>query len=146
VKILIADDNAQLRHLLRSSIQGHAGWTVCAEAENGVEAVAKAKEFQPDLVVLDLAMPRMNGLNAAREISRELPGVLILMHTLYASPIVEMEAKKCGVERVIAKATSHMLVPAIEQAFAQMPQRKPAQSESAGSLQEQTDRTNSSAT
>ncbi len=144
MKILIADDNAQLRRLLRNSIQEHAGWTVCAEAENGVEAVAKAKECKPDLVLLDLAMPRMNGLNAARQISHELPGVLILMHTLYASPIVELEAKKCGVERVIAKATSHMLVPAMEEAFAQMPQRRPAASESSGPMPEPTGRSNSS--
>ena len=144
MKILIADDNAQLRRLVRNSIQEHAGWTVCAEAENGVEAVTKAKEFKPDLVLLDLAMPRMNGLNAAREISHELPGVLIVMHTLYASPIVEMEARKCGVERVVAKATSHMLVPAIEQAFAQRPQRTSAQSESARPVPQQPERTNNS--
>lgn len=144
MKILIADDNAQLRRLLRSSIQEHAGWQVCAEAENGVEAVAKAREFKPDLVLLDLAMPRMNGLNAARQISQELPGVVIVMHTLYASPIVEMEAKKCGVERVIAKAGGRMLVPEIEEVFAGMPQRKPAQSESAGLLPEHTEGTNSS--
>ncbi len=141
MKILIADDNAQLRRVLRSSIQEHADWTVCAEAENGVEAVSKARELKPDLVLLDLAMPRMNGLNAARQISQELPGVLILMHTLYASPSVEMEAKKCGVERVIAKGTSQMLVPAIEQAFAQVPRRKPT--ESTGPLGEGTDRMNS---
>lgn len=145
MKILIADDNAQLRRLLRASIQEHAGWSVCAEAENGVEAVAKAKEFKPDLVLLDLAMPRMNGLNAARQISQELPDVVIVMHTLYASPIVEMEAKKCGVERVIAKATGRTLVPAIEEVFARMPQRKPAQSESTGLLPKPTEGTNSSA-
>ena len=130
MRILIADDNAQLRRLLSRSIQEHAGWTVCAEAENGIEAVTKAKELKPDLVLLDLAMPRMNGLNAARQISQELPGVLILMHTLYASPIVEIEARKCGVTGVIPKATTHMLVPAIEQAFAGMAEGKPPQSES----------------
>ncbi len=144
MKILIADDNEQLRRLLRRSIQEHADWSVCAEAENGLEAVAKAKEFKPDLVLLDLAMPRMNGLNAARQISQELPGVLIVMHTLYASPIVEMEARKCGVERVIAKSTSQMLVPTIEQVFARGPQGKSVQSESAGPHPERTDRRNSS--
>ena len=120
MNILIADDNPQLRRVLRAVIQTHAGWTVCAEAEDGVQAVTKAKELKPDLILLDLAMPRMNGLNAARQISEQLPGVPIVIHTLYASPIVELEAKKCGVKNVISKSSGYMLIEAIEKISAQV--------------------------
>jgi DNA-binding NarL/FixJ family response regulator len=124
VKILIADDNLRIRQVLRPLIEEHEDWDVCAEAEDGVQAVNRAKQFKPDLIILDLAMPELNGIEAARQISKALPGVPMLMLTLYASPLVEKEAEKVGVQRVISKSTSYMLVSAIEEAFAQGPSRK----------------------
>jgi DNA-binding NarL/FixJ family response regulator len=120
MKILIADDKRHIRRELRHLIEAHQGWDVCTEAEDGVQAVNRAKQFKPDLVILDLAMPELNGFSAAGQISKALPGVPILMLTLYASPLVEKEAEKVGVQRVISKSTAHMLVPAIEEAFAQV--------------------------
>jgi CheY-like chemotaxis protein len=119
MKILIADDNLHIRQVLRPLIEGHEDWGVCAEAEDGVQAVNRAKQFKPDLIILDLAMPELNGIEAARQISKALPGVPMLMLTLYASPLVEKEAEKVGVQRVISKSNSYALVSAIEEAFAQ---------------------------
>ena len=126
MKILIADDNLHIRQVLRPLIEGHEDWGVCAEAEDGVQAVNRAKQFKPDLIILDLAMPELNGIEAARQISKALPGVPMLMLTLYASPLVEREAEKVGVQRVISKSTNYMLVSAIEEAFAQVHHEKAA--------------------
>ena len=118
MKILIADDKRHIRLELRHLIEAHEEWDVCAEAEDGVQAVNRAKQFKPDLVLLDLAMPELNGFEAARQISRALPGVPILMLTLYASPQVEREAERVGVQQVISKSAAYLLVPAIEEALA----------------------------
>ncbi|MGC1108051.1 MAG: response regulator transcription factor [Candidatus Acidiferrales bacterium] len=103
-QILIADDHEMMRTALRNLINSHAGWQVCAEAKNGSEAVAQAKELHPDLIVLDLAMPVMDGMTAAREITRNRPGTRVIMFTLHASPEVEEHAKRAGVKRVVSKA------------------------------------------
>ena len=126
MKILIADDKLHFRRRLRCLIEEHEDWNVCAEAEDGVQAVNQAKQFKPDLVVLDLAMPELNGFEAAAQISKALPSVPILMFTLYASPLVEKKAEMVGVQRVISKSTGYMLVPAIEEVFAQVHHGKSA--------------------
>jgi DNA-binding NarL/FixJ family response regulator len=126
MKILIADDKRHIRQELRNLIEGHQGWEVCTEAGDGVQAVNRAMQFKPDLIILDLAMPDLNGFEAARQISEALPGVPILMLTLYASPQVEKEAERVGVKRVISKSTAYMLVPFIEEALAQVHHEKTA--------------------
>lgn len=126
MKILIAEDNQHLRRVLRVLLESRDGWSICAEAENGLEAVAMANQHRPDLVLMDLVMPQMDGLAAARKISEMMPGTPILMHTLFASPHLELEAKKYGVQRVIPKAAGHTLIPAIEEALAQIPPREDA--------------------
>ena len=118
MNILIADDKPQIRRIMRGMLEAHPGWEICAEAEDGVQAVARAKQYKPDVIVLDLAMPEMNGFEAAREISSALPGTPILLNTLYASPQVEKEAEKSGVLEVISKSEQYRLIPAIEEAFA----------------------------
>jgi len=117
MRILIADDKPQVLRVIRSLLEAHPGWDVCAEAQNGAQAVERAKQCSPDLVLLDLAMPELNGFEAARQISRELPGVPIFLNTLYASPQVEREAENAGVQRVISKSEEYLLIPAIEEAF-----------------------------
>ena len=106
IRILIADDNSIIRRLLRALLQTRAEWKVCGEAENGQEAVSKTVELKPDLIILDLAMPVMNGLEAAREISKTMPGVPILMHTNHSSSEFELEAEKVGVRQVVSKGCS----------------------------------------
>jgi DNA-binding NarL/FixJ family response regulator len=106
IRILIVDDNAVIRRALRVLVEGHADWQVCGEGENGFEAVAKAGELNPDLIIMDLAMPMMDGISAAREISKTSPALPILLHTLYGSDAVNREAKKAGVRTVVSKGES----------------------------------------
>jgi DNA-binding NarL/FixJ family response regulator len=114
-RILIADDHPAVRCVLRFLIESHLDWQVCGEAVNGFEAVIKVGELKPDLVILDLAMPVMDGVRAAREISNVAPGLPILMHTMHASPILTLEAKKYGVSKVVTKCESgENLLSAIE--------------------------------
>ena len=115
-RILIADDHPAIRKVLRALIESHGGWEVCGEAENGFAALGKVTELKPDLVILDLAMPVMDGIRAAREISSVMPELPILMHTMHGSPAVNLEAKKAGVTKVIGKGESgENLVGAIEE-------------------------------
>jgi len=82
MRILIADDDYTARVLLRNLLESHCGWRVCDEAIDGLEAVEKTKRLAPDLVILDLRMPGMNGFQAAREISRTNPHTPMLLITV----------------------------------------------------------------
>lgn len=106
LRILIVDDHAIVRRMLRVLVETHSGWEVCAEAENGQEAIAELEECNPDVVIMDMAMPVKDGITASREISATAPNVPIIMHTLHYSPELELEAKKAGVRKVVAKAES----------------------------------------
>ena len=118
-KILIADDNDLVRKLLRIMLENHKGWVICAEAADGPQAVVKAKESNPDAVILDFAMPIMDGLGAAREITRALPSVPILLFTLYDSPEMALAAKEAGVSRVLPKTASGLpLIQAVQDLLA----------------------------
>ena len=115
VKILIADDDAAIRRLLRRLIENHAGWSVCGDAADGQDAVDKAAQLSPDVVVLDLAMPQMNGLQAAREISRNLPDVPLLLLTVQqVSKELTREAAHAGFRGAVSKNTGSEVVRAIE--------------------------------
>ena len=101
--------------MLRTLLETHADWQVGAEAVNGLEAVQKAADLKPDLIILDLAMPEMDGLHAAREILSNTPAVPILLHTNHAFSSLALEAKKNGIREVINKSISEQeLVSAVE--------------------------------
>ena len=112
-RVLVADDNAIVRRTLRHLLE-EAGVADVDEAEDGWRAVSQAAERQPNVVILDLAMPRMDGLNAAREISKLLPQTAILMYTMHWSPHLELEAKRCGVRMLVSKAQSSVLLRAVK--------------------------------
>jgi CheY-like chemotaxis protein len=99
--ILIVDDNASIRHILRAEFE-RRDWKV-EEARNGREAIEKAEESKPDLIVLDLAMPVMNGLEAAPVLRPMLPTVPIILFTLYADKFLEREAISAGITVVVSK-------------------------------------------
>ena len=101
-RILVADDNQMVRQTITAMLR-NGGFDVCGEAVDGQDAVAKALALQPDLILIDLVMPTMNGLEASREISQALPGVPIVLHTLYVSNILEVEAEKNGISWVLPK-------------------------------------------
>ncbi|HEV2616114.1 MAG TPA: response regulator transcription factor [Candidatus Acidoferrales bacterium] len=118
-KILIADDNELVRRLLRIMLEGQKGWQICAEAADGSEAIMKAQESKPDAVILDFAMPQVDGLVAAREITRAMPSVPILLFTLYDSPEMSLAAKEAGVSRVLPKTASGLpLIQAVRELLA----------------------------
>ena len=117
-RILIADDNEIVRSRLVEMLGSHEGWTVCAAVQNGHEASAKASELKPDVIILDLAMPMMDGLSATREILRTQPTVPILIYTLHSIPAIELEAKKAGARKLILKPHIELLISAMEEILA----------------------------
>jgi DNA-binding NarL/FixJ family response regulator len=114
VRILVVDDNAAVRRYLRGVLEQQDNWRVCDEARNGKEAVDRVLNIQPDVVLLDFQMPEMNGLDAARIISRLSPNTPILMVTLYLSKQLAEEARKAGVRGACAKTDVGSVVDAVE--------------------------------
>lgn len=115
IRILIADDDAAIRRLLRRLIETHVDWTVCGDAQDGYDAVEKAGQLDPDVIVLDLAMPQMNGLQAAREISRKLPDTPLLLLTVQqVSKELATESAHAGFKGAVSKNTGSEVVRAIE--------------------------------
>lgn len=117
-RLLIVDDSAMVRKLLRRTIEQDHDFEICGEAENGAEAVDKVGKLNPDVVVLDLQMPVMNGLEAARRINTLSPQVGMVMFTMHCSPQLLKEAREAGVKDVISKADhlSETLMPALRMA------------------------------
>ncbi len=103
-RVLIADDSPAIRSVLRFFIEHRTDWQVCGEAENGRIAVEKVTELKPHAVILDLSMPVMNGLEAAREITRVAPNVQMVMFTLHTSEQLRKDAEAAGIKDVISKS------------------------------------------
>src|SRR3954470_8630479 len=103
VRIVVADDHELVRQGMRTILQAEPGWTVCAEATNGRQAVATALDLKPDLVVLDIAMPELNGVEVIRQIRRSLD-VPILIVTMYDADDVLREATEAGANGYVLKA------------------------------------------
>jgi DNA-binding NarL/FixJ family response regulator len=114
-RILIADDHEVVRQGVRGLLEVRGDWTVCGEAATGREAVMKATELRPDVVVLDVAMPEMNGLEAARQIRRAVPSAKILVLTVHEIDQLAQEFIDAGVHGYLVKAdTGRMLVEAVQ--------------------------------
>jgi DNA-binding NarL/FixJ family response regulator len=115
LQILIADDHEIVRHGVRSLLLDHAGWDVCGEATNGREAVEKAAALKPDVVVLDIGMPNLNGLDAARDILRAEPQTAVLILTIDESEQVMREVLNAGARGFVLKSdAARDLVAAVE--------------------------------
>src|SRR5258705_2828071 len=104
LRILLADDHAVVRRGLREQLSQHAGWEVCGEASNGREAVKMALELTPDVVVLDLSMPELNGLEATRQIRRELPQTEVLIFTMHDTEHLICEVLAAGARGYVLKS------------------------------------------
>jgi CheY-like chemotaxis protein len=110
--ILLVDDSDFERFTIRAAVEGLTDFRVCGEASNGVDAIKKATELKPDLVVMDLAMPLMNGLEAATALKSALPSVPIVLLTLYAEQVNEPMSAASGVATVLSKVDG--LAPLLE--------------------------------
>ncbi|MGA2139295.1 MAG: response regulator transcription factor [Verrucomicrobiia bacterium] len=115
VQILIADDHELMRKGLRAALENQPGWKVCGEAVNGRQAVELAKQLGPDVIVLDVTMPELNGLEATRQILKAIPKAEVLILTMHESEKLVSEVLAAGAHGYILKAdTSRLLVSAVE--------------------------------
>jgi DNA-binding NarL/FixJ family response regulator len=102
--ILVVDNNPILRRTLRHILVGNH-LNVCGEAVDGCDAIVKAHELHPDLVVLDLSMPGLDGLQTAKVLKRLMPEVQLVLYSVYGQdPFLERESRALGVDAVISKA------------------------------------------
>lgn len=101
--LAIVDDSSTIRQALRTFFESNTDWKICGEAENGAAAVELVQRLRPDLVVLDLSMPLMNGLEAARNIAVISPKTGIVLFTAHASKHLIAEAEDVGIRAVVQK-------------------------------------------
>src|SRR5579872_716696 len=115
LRILIADDHEIVRRGLKTVLSSRPGWTVCAEAASGREAIALAAEHRPDIVVMDISMPGLNGLEATRRIRKILPKAEVLILSLHYSDQLVREILDSGARAYILKSdATRDLLKAIE--------------------------------
>jgi two-component system response regulator NreC len=119
LSILVADDHALVRRGMRALLEAQPGWIVVAEAADGREAVAEAKQFQPDVIIMDIGMPELNGLEAAQQILTTLPGARILMLSMHDEPELIERALSTGARGYLLKSdTQEDLVSAVRAVLA----------------------------
>ena len=115
LRILIADDHAIVRRGLRGLLEEHHGWEVCAEVTTGREAVQKVQELKPDVAVLDIGMPDLNGLEATRQILKLAPKTEVLILTMHHSEEVVREVLHAGARGYVLKSDADVdLVAAVD--------------------------------
>jgi DNA-binding NarL/FixJ family response regulator len=114
-RLLIADTSGTARDQLKSLIHNQPGWIVCGETGNGLKAVLLANELKPDLVILDLVLSTLDGLNAAAEIAKVLPSVPILIYSRDVPPQLDVNAREFGVWAAVSKsADQKQLIETVE--------------------------------
>jgi DNA-binding NarL/FixJ family response regulator len=101
--ILIADDSANVRYVIREFLKDVPDLEICGEAVNGLDAIEKAKKLKPNLVLLDLSMPEMNGIEVASILKKTMPDILIVLFTMYSNNIGKALVSTIGVDAVLTK-------------------------------------------
>lgn len=114
LQILVVDDKPNVRIGIRMLLQTHQDWSICGEAGDGFEAVEKAAELKPDVILLDISMPKMDGLTALPLIREKSPDSQIIVLTLHESLDTARAASRAGAHAYIAKSLMNELLPALE--------------------------------
>jgi DNA-binding NarL/FixJ family response regulator len=117
IRILIADDHEMIRRGLRDLLEKHPGWEVCGEAANGRQAVELATKLSPEVVLLDLSMPEMNGLEATYQIKKALPNTEILVFTMHETEDFVRDALGAGALGYLLKSDAAMHITAAVEAL-----------------------------
>src|SRR6267143_5660906 len=102
--ILLVDDNPNIRHLLRVYVETQTSFKICGEAGHGVEAIGKARDLQPDLVLIDLSMPVLGGAEAASVLKAMLPRIKIILFSMHMENVPRSLAAAIGVDLALSKS------------------------------------------
>ena len=114
-RTLIADDYEAARRAIRRLLEQRSDWEVCGEAADGLGVVLKAVELKPDLVILDLELGMIDGLTVAREISRAMPSLPIMLCTVFFADVLKPESQRFGIRAIVDKSNAGMqLLDAVE--------------------------------
>ena len=115
MRILVADDHELIRHGLRRILESHSGWEICAEAATGGDALRLAYELRPDVVIMDISLPDVDGIQLTRDIRARLPGTQVLILTMHESARLVEEAQSAGASGYVVKSDAgSRLVNALE--------------------------------
>jgi DNA-binding NarL/FixJ family response regulator len=118
-RILIADDSSTVRDIIKVFLALRGDLEVCGEASDGLEAIQKAGEFKPDVILLDLAMPNMNGAEAASVLKTRMPGTPIILFTMFSENMGQYLKSAIGVDAVLSKPDGmNALVKAVDMVLA----------------------------
>ena len=104
LRILVVDDHAVVRRGVRSLLESHEGWEVCGEATTGREAVEQSRRLRPDVVVMDLSLPELNGLDATRQILKDAPDTEVLVLTMHHSEELARDVLQAGARGYVLKS------------------------------------------
>jgi DNA-binding NarL/FixJ family response regulator len=108
--VLVADDNPTIRKMLCKMFEREDDYDLCAEARDGAEAIALAIQHKPDLIILDLSMPVMNGLDAARELKRIMPNIPIILFTQHSDLSTALGITNLNIDRIVSKNDASSLM------------------------------------
>jgi DNA-binding NarL/FixJ family response regulator len=113
-RILVADDCDVVRRGIKYLLRQHADWEVCGEAVDGQEAVEKARQLSPDLVLLDYSMPVLNGIEAARQIRKTQPNTRFVLYSMYMDSQLASLARTAGITSVLSKSNVGQIIKGVE--------------------------------
>jgi two-component system chemotaxis response regulator CheY len=114
LRVLIVDDSEIIRRIIRTILRTRQTWIVCGEAENGCSGVEKFEQLKPDVVLLDLSMPDITGIEAAKQMSASDPTVPLILFTILEVEGIESEAREAGIRAIVPKNQAWNLIGSIE--------------------------------